>query len=72
MAGMLICTLILGPLALWVIVKAINYVSYVFTFPALPVAGFTSALLIIQILLTLYTMRAMQKESLIESIAENE
>lgn len=72
MAGMLICMLILGPLALWFIIKAINNVSYVFTFPVLPVVVFTAALLIIQVFLTVCTMRAMRKESLVESIAGNE
>ena len=72
MAGMMICMLILGPLALKLIVKAINRVFYIFTFPVLPVAGFTAVLLLIQILLTFYTMWTMQKESLVESIAGNE
>ena len=71
MVGMMICTLIIGPLALWFIIKAINVVSYVFTFPVLPVVGFTIALLIIQMFLTLYTMRTIHKESLIDSLTRN-
>lgn len=72
MGGMMICTLIFGPLALWLIIKAINYVSYVFTFPVFPVIGFTTILLIIQVLLTIYTMRMMRNESLVENITGNE
>jgi len=72
MVGMLACMLILGPVVLRLIIKAINNVSYVFTFPTLPVAGFTAMLLIIQLFLTLYTMRTMRKESLVESLTGNE
>lgn len=72
MFGMLISMLVFGTLGLWCMVKKINAVSYVFTFPALPVALFIVALLIIQVLLTIYTMRMMRKESLVENIAGNE
>jgi ABC-type antimicrobial peptide transport system permease subunit len=72
MVGMLACMLILGPVVLRLIIKAINNVSYVFTFPTLPVAGFTAMLLIIQLFLTLYTMRTMRKELLVESLTGNE
>ena len=70
--GMLVGSLILGTLGLWGIVKKINAVSYVFTFPALPMVAFTSVLLLIQVLVIVYIMRAMRKDSLVESIAGNE
>ncbi|OCN00552.1 hypothetical protein A7X67_17065 [Clostridium sp. W14A] len=72
MVGMLACMLILGPVVLRLIIKAINNVSYVFTFPVVPVVVFTVTLLIIQMLLTVYTMRTMRKEFLVESLAGNE
>ena len=72
MIGMLACMLIVGPVVLWLLIKAIHNVSYVFTFPVVPVVIFTSALLIIQVLLTIYTMRTMRKEFLVESLAGNE
>lgn len=72
MVGMLACMLIVGPVVLRLLIKAIHNVSYVFTFPVVPVVGFTAALLIIQVLLTVYTMRTMRMESLVESLTGNE
>jgi putative ABC transport system permease protein len=72
MAGMLFSMLVLGTFGLWLMVKKIDAVSYVFTFPVFQILAFTAVLLVIQILLIIYTKQIMQKESLIESIAENE
>lgn len=74
LAGMLSGMLMIGTLGLCLIVTALNRVSvtYTFSFPFLPVALFTTAVLVIQLLVTAYIMRALRKETLVECIAGNE
>lgn len=74
LAGMLAGMLMIGTLGLWLIVTALNRVSvtYTFSFPFLPAALFTMAVLVIQLLVTAYIMRALRKETLVECIAGNE